>query len=66
MRQRNDARGTIPATPNNRIAEIGQGTTSEVRNLMLEYMPLDMEEEDAGRSFPMASKGGPQLEVGEM
>jgi len=33
---------------------------------MLEYMPPDREEEDARRSFPMASKGGPQLEVGEM
>ena len=66
MRQRTESQGTVPPKPNDRMAEVGKGSTSEVRNLMLEYTPPRREEGVADGPFPMTSKGGPELEVGEI
>ena len=63
MRQRTESQATVPAT--NRIVEVNEGTTSEVRNLMLEYTPKQ-KQETAGDVIPTISQGGPVLEVGEV
>ena len=65
MRQRTESQATVPAT--DRIVEVNEGTTSEVRNLMLEYTPKQTQEtaEDA-TVIPAITQGGPVLEVGEV
>ena len=62
MRQRTESQATVPVT--DRIVEVNEGTTSEVRNLMLEYMPKQTQEtaEDA-TVIPAITQGGPVLEV---
>ena len=58
MRQRTESQATVPAT--DRIVEVNEGTTSEVRNLMLEYTPKQ-KQETAGDApvIPAVSQGGP-------
>jgi len=65
-RRRTESQGTVPAASGGRIAEVGQGTTSEVRNLMLEYTPRITEEEEDETVFPAVNFRGPELEVGEV
>ena len=62
MRQRTESQATVPAT--DRIVEVNEGTTSEVRNLMLEYTPKEKQEtaEDA-TVIPAVSQGGPVLRL---
>ena len=63
MRQRAESQATVPAT--DRIVEVNEGTTSEVRNLILEYM-RKQKQEIAEDVMPAISQGGPVLEVGEV
>ena len=66
MRLRTESQGTIPVAHSDRLAEVGQGTTSEVRNLMLEYAPPRSQTVEGCEVFRTSNKGRPQLEVGEI
>ena len=63
MRQRTESQATVPAT--DRIVEVNEGTTSKVRNLVLEYIPKQ-KQETTGDVIPAISQGGPVLEVEEV
>ena len=49
-RQRTESQGTVPTTSGDRIVEVDNGTTGEVRAMMLEYTPTEA---------PAISRGGP-------
>jgi len=66
MRLRTESQATIPVAHSHRLAEVGQSTTSEGRNLMLEYATPRSQIVEGGEVFPTSNKGGPQWEVGEI